>query len=406
MVKLAVITLRLVVDSAALFATMAVIEKSKRIETMFKNVLLVISLSLLSAFCSIVNAQKGADEGKNVLERLKVPKGFSISVYADGLQNARQMALSPSGVVYVGSFRAGKLYALKDANNDGVAEKRWVLAEGLNMPTGIAYHRGDLYVAVVDKILRFADVDNHLDKPKSSVFYDKFPSDKHHGWKYLSFSPQGKMVVPVGVPCNICEVDERYGRIFALDMKTKALTTLAEGVRNSVGFDFHPKTGELWFSDNGRDMMGDDIPPCEINRVSKVGLHFGYPYFHGGDIADPEFGKDKKASDYAKPALNLGAHVAPLGIHFYRGKQFPKAYHHQLFVAEHGSWNRSKKAGYKVMLATIEDNKVVSYQDFISGFMANEQTYGRPVAMLELPDGSLLVSDDYAHQVYRVKWDG
>ena len=371
---------------------------------MFKNVLLVISLSLLSAFCSTVNAQKGADEGKSVLERLKVPKGFSISVYADDLQNARQMAISPNGVVYVGSFRAGKLYALKDENNDGIAEKRWLLAEGLNLPTGIAYHQGDLYVAVIDKILRFVDVDKHLDKPKSTVFYDKFPSDKHHGWKYLSFSPQGKMIVPVGVPCNICEVDERYGRIFSMDMKTKALTTIAEGVRNSVGFDFHPQTGELWFSDNGRDMMGDDIPPCEINRVSEQGQHFGYPYIHGDDVIDPEFGKGKNPGDYVKPALSLGAHVAPLGIHFYRGNQFPKQYKNQLFVAEHGSWNRSKKAGYKVMLATVKDNKVVKYEDFMSGFMANEETYGRPVAFLAMPDGSLLVSDDYAHQIYRVKW--
>lgn len=287
-----------------------------------------------------------------------------------------------------------------------MADKRWTLAENLNLPTGIAYHKGDLYVSVVDKILRFADVDNQLDKPKSSVFYDKFPSDKHHGWKYLSFSPQGKMIVPVGVPCNICEVDERYGRIFAMDMKTKSLTTLAEGVRNSVGFDFHPQTGELWFSDNGRDMMGDDIPPCEINRVSTVGAHFGYPYIHGDDVIDPEFGKGKKPSDYVKPALSLGAHVAPLGIHFYRGNQFPNQYKNQLFVAEHGSWNRSKKAGYKVMLATIKDNKVVKYEDFISGFMANEQTYGRPVAFLAMPDGSLLISDDYAHQIYQVKWQG
>jgi glucose/arabinose dehydrogenase len=370
------------------------------------KVLPIISLMLVSAASVAKEAQTVE---KPVIERLKVAAGFEISVYADDLPNARQMALSPKGIVYVGSFRAGNLYAIKDSNNDGIADKKWLLAKDLKMPTGIAYKDGDLYVGVVDKILKFTDIDNSLDKPKQSVFFDGLPSDKHHGWKFLRFSPNGELIVPVGAPCNICEPSERHARIFSLNLKTKKLSTIAKGVRNSVGFDFHPTTGQLWFSDNGRDMMGDDIPPCEINKVSFKGEHFGYPYFHGNDISEPEAAiaaKGKKLSDFTKPQLNLGAHVAPLGIHFYRGQQFPKSYQGKLLVAEHGSWNRSKKSGYKVGLVSFNGDKVANYQDFVTGFMADEQTYGRPVAMIELADGSLLVSDDYAGQIYRINWKG
>ncbi len=343
----------------------------------------------------------------DVVDRLSVPKGFKISLFADDVKNARQMALSDSGIIYVGSFKEGKLYALQDSDNDGRADKKWVLASGLNKPTGIAYHKGDLYVAAVGQILRFANIDSRLDNPKKAVFFDGFPKESHHGWKFLRFASNDDLIVPVGAPCNVCEAPtDKHARIFALNMKTKKLTELAKGVRNSVGFDFHPVTNELWFSDNGRDMMGDDLPPDEINRITKNGEHFGYPYFHAGSIADPEFSKGKKASDYTQPMLKLGAHVAPLGIHFYRGKQFPKAYQKQLFVAEHGSWNRSKKDGYKVGLVTLKDSKVVDYQPFVTGFMKNEKTYGRPVAMLELADGSLLISDDYAGSIYRVVYQG
>ena len=225
------------------------------------------------------------------------------------------MALGSDGTVYVGSFRAGKLTAVKDTNGDGVADKRWELASDLRMPTGIAYKDGDLYVAVVSKILKFPDIAKNLNKPLQEVYYDGLPTDRHHGWKYLRFSPEGELIIPVGAPCNTCEPPSKYhSRIFSLNLKTKKLTELAEGVRNSVGFDFHPKTGQLWFSDNGRDMMGDDVPPDEINIITRQGEHFGYPYFHGGDIADPKFGKGKKQQDYTLPTLKLGAHVAPLGI--------------------------------------------------------------------------------------------
>jgi len=339
------------------------------------------------------------------LEQLTLPAGFKIEFYAKNVENARQMALSKSGVLYVGSRKAGKVYALLDENKDGQAEKRWLVAEGLKLPSGIAWKDGNLYVAEVDKILIFPNIDKNLAAPKSEIFLSGLPKESHHGWKFLRFSPEGELVFPVGAPCNICEAPtEKHARIFSTNMKTKALTELAKGVRNSVGFDFHPDSGELWFSDNGRDMMGDDIPNCEINRVVKKGAHFGFPYFHAGNIRDPEFGVGKIEQDYVAPALKLDAHVAPLGIHFYSGKQFPVSYKKQLFVAEHGSWNRSKKSGYKVGVITLEDSEVVKYEPFITGFMQQEKTYGRPVAMLELDDGSLLISDDYANVIYRVTY--
>ncbi|MFT4927466.1 MAG: glucose/arabinose dehydrogenase [Phenylobacterium sp.] len=345
------------------------------------------------------------------LAHLKVPSGFSISLFAEDITNAREMAISESGIVYVGSFRAGKVYALKDNDNNGVADQKWHLASDLKMPTGLAYKDGDLYVAAVNRILKFKNIEANLENPKYEVFFDDLPKETHHGWKFLRFAPNGDLIIPVGAPCNICEPPtDKHARIFSLNMKTKQLTELAKGVRNSVGFDFHPDSGELWFSDNGGDMMGDDIPPDEINRISKPGLHFGYPYYHAGDIADPQFtkaakgAKNKKLEDYEPPMLKLGAHVAPLGIHFYLGKQFPQAYRKQLFVAEHGSWNRSKKSGYQVGMITLDKSKVVSYQPFVTGFMKDEKTLGRPAAISELADGSLLISDDYAHRIYRVSY--
>ncbi|WP_105188232.1 PQQ-dependent sugar dehydrogenase [Pseudoalteromonas sp. T1lg48] len=347
----------------------------------------------------------GSAQATDITERLSVPEGFSIEPYALNVENARQLALSDSGIVYAGSRKAGKVHALIDADKDGQAERQVLIAEGLNLPSGIAFKDGDLYVAEVERIVRFKDIDTKLDKAEREVVFDQLPDKRHHGWKFIRFSPQGDLIIPVGVPCNVCAEDPEFGLLYSLDLKSKEVTTIAKGVRNSVGFDYHPQTGNLWFSDNGRDMMGDDIPPCEINVITKPGQHFGFPYFHGGTIADPEFGKGKKMSDYVQPALNLGAHVAPLGIHFYTGEQFPGTYKNQLFVAEHGSWNRSKKAGYRVMVAKVEGDKVTGYTPFITGFMENEQTYGRPVAMVQMPDGSLLVSDDYANAIYRVQYN-
>ena len=339
------------------------------------------------------------------LDQLSVPPGFNIGFFAEEVASARQMALSDSGIVYAGSMNAGNVYALQDKDNDGKADSRWLIAKGLKRPSGIAYKDGDLYVADIDRILRFKDIDANLEQPKSEVFFSDLPDDMHHGWKFLRFAPNGDLIIPVGAPCNVCQAPtKKHSRLFSLNMKTKKLTEIARGVRNSVGFDFHPISGELWFSENGADMMGDDVPPDEINRLTKAGSHFGYPYFHAGDIADPKFGKGKKHQDYVHPELKLGAHVAPLGIHFYRGKQFPSAYRQQLFIAEHGSCNRTKKSGYKVGVASLQGSKVTGYRPFVTGFMKDEKTFGRPAAVLELKDGSLLISDDYADAIYRVTY--
>lgn len=347
------------------------------------------------------------------LDSLVLPEGFSISVFADEVKNARQMAYGDKGTIFVGSRSAGLVHALVDEDQDGKADKKYLIAEKLNMPSGLTFKDGSLYVAEVDKIWRFDDIEAKLATPPQPVLViNDLPSDKHHGWKYIDFGPDDKLYVPIGTPCNVCITkggeefdDPRYDSIVRYDLNTGEREWVARGVRNSVGFDWHPDTNELWFSDNGRDWMGDDLPPCEINRVAKVGEHFGYPFVHGGDILDPDFGQGKNPTDYTPPVQRLGAHVAPLGIHFYQGDLFPPHYKNALFVAEHGSWNRSKKVGYRIMVAMTTETGVSSYEPFIEGWLQpEEQVWGRPVALLPMPDGSLLISDDFADAIYRVTY--
>ena len=348
------------------------------------------------------------------VEKLSLPEGFNIEVFASDVTNARQMALGDKGTVFVGSRGAGEVHAVIDSDQDGKADKVIKIADNLNMPSGVTFRDGDLYVSEVSKVLRFSQIEKtYAASPKAEVVVSGLPTDKHHGWKNIDFGPDGMLYVPVGAPCNICETNggekfdnPDYATILKIDLSNGNKQIAAKGVRNSVGFDWHPQSKELWFSDNGRDWMGDDIPPCEINRVTEPGQHFGYPYFHGGTTEDPEFGKGKNSSDYVHPAQNLGAHVAPLGIHFYQGDMFPESYKKVLLVAEHGSWNRSKKAGYRVMMATVENNQVTSYQPFIEGWLnqQDDTVWGRPVAFLPMPDGSVLVSDDFANAIYRVTY--
>ncbi|GAC16042.1 PQQ-dependent sugar dehydrogenase [Aliiglaciecola lipolytica] len=347
------------------------------------------------------------------LEKLTLPDGFKIEVYAQDVTNARQMALGKTGIVYVGSRGEGKVHAVVDTNKDGVGDKVVVVAENLKMPTGLAYKDGDLYVAAVSQVLKYKNIDKEYDNaPEPEVVLDGLPTETHHGWKYIDFGPDGMLYVPVGAPCNICETvgddkydDPRFASILKYDLANGDMKWVAKGVRNTVGFDWHPDSKELWFSDNGRDWMGDDIPPCEINRVSAEDQHFGYPYIHGGDIKDPEFGAGKSPDDYVKPEIKLGAHVAPLGVHFYQGQQFPKEYSKSLFVAEHGSWNRSKKSGYRVMRADFDGTEAGEYHTFIEGFLNPDDTvWGRPVALLTMPDGSMLISDDFANVIYKVTY--
>ncbi|MDO6618007.1 sorbosone dehydrogenase family protein [Shewanella sp. 6_MG-2023] len=341
------------------------------------------------------------------IEKIKLPPNFTIEVYADNVENARQMALGDNGTLFVGSRRAGNLYALIDSNNDMKADKQIVLAKDLFMPSGIAFHDGSLYVAEVDKIWRYSDIEKHLPNvPKPELVYDKLPNKAHHGWKFIKFGPDGKLYIPVGAPCNVCESELPFASILKLDVETKQTTIVAKGVRNSVGFDFHPETGELWFTDNGRDMMGDDLPDDELNHVTQVGQHFGFPYVHNADIADPEFSNNELAKLNTPPVLNLGAHVAALGMEFYQGEQFPESYKGNIFIAQHGSWNRSSKVGYRIMQVTLDGNKVSDYQPFATGWLQGEQSWGRPVAVLTMADGSLLVSDDAANAVYRISYSG
>ncbi len=346
------------------------------------------------------------------LSSIKLPKGFSISVYAE-VENARSLAISPGGTVFIGNKDEDKVYAVKDTNGDGVADKKWVLASGLNQPNGVAFKDGDLYIAEISRISKIKGVESKLDNPgKPEVVFDKYPTDAHHGWKYIAFGPDGKLYVPVGAPCNICNNEDKnpvYASITRINADGTGMEVFTKGVRNTVGFTWHPVTKNIWFTDNGRDMLGDDVPPCELNTATKAGQHFGYPFCHGGTIKDPEFGSKHACSEFVQPAQNLNAHVAPLGLKFYTGGMFPAQYKNQIILAEHGSWNRSKKSGYKLSLVKVDANsKSAGYETFASGWLddATQKVWGRPVDVLLLPDGSMLVSDDQANVVYRITYKG
>jgi len=370
-----------------------------------KSVLLGFSLLFMISGCS--SSQTHAQQ---ILENLQVPEGFSISVFADDVPNARQMAMGTNGIIYAGSRGAGKVYAIVDSNGDHNADHVYTIAEGLRLPSGIAYRDGSLYVGAVSKILRFDDIDNRLaDPPEPVIVTDEYPTDGHHGWKFIDFGPDGKLYVPVGAPCNICDPDkEIYASITRINPDGTGREIIAHGVRNSVGFDWDPTTGDLWFTDNGRDWLGDNRPPCELNHLTEKGQHFGYPYKHGDDIWDPEYGdKGKKMNiDFRAPAQELGPHVAPLGMIFYTGDMFPDAYKNQILIAEHGSWNRSEKIGYRITKVTLQNGEAVSYEPFIDGWLQeNESVWGRPVDLLQLPDGSVLISDDHSGTIYRLTYN-
>jgi glucose/arabinose dehydrogenase len=342
------------------------------------------------------------------LSKLKLPDGFKISFYAKDVNNARSLALGDKGTVFVGNRKGKNVYALVDADNDGVAEKKLTVASGMNTPNGVAFHDGALYIAEINKIWKIDNIESNLEHPGKPVLVtDSFPSEEHHGWKYIAFGPDGKLYVPVGAPCNICndnEKDKRFASITRMNADGTGFEVFASGIRNSVGFAWHPDTKELWFTENGRDMLGDDLPPDELNIADKAGENFGYPYCHAGEILDPEFGKGHSCSDFRAPAFKLTPHGASLGMKFNTGTVFPEKYRNQVFVAEHGSWNRSKPIGYRIMMATIEGSTVKSYAPFITGWLTNGEAWGRPVDVLFLKDGSMLISDDHANAVYRVTY--
>ncbi len=342
------------------------------------------------------------------LERIKLPPGFRIAAYATGVGNARSMVLSPKHVLYVGTRDKGRVYAIPNADRDATGDRVVVVAEDLDSPNGVAVHQGALYVAENSRILRFDDIDNRFAaKPAPVVVSDRFPKDRHHGWKFIGIGPDQKLYVPIGAPCNVCdEEDPRYASITRMNLDGSGFEVFARGVRNTVGFDWHPSTRELWFTDNGRDRLGDDVPPDELDHAAQPGMHFGFPYCHGKDIQDPDFGAKRACGTTTPPELLLGPHVAALGMCFYTGKTFPAEYHHQIFIAEHGSWNRSKKIGYRVTLARSGGDGKMSYEVFASGWLKDDDAWGRPVDVLVMPDGALLVSDDKADAIYRIVYAG
>lgn len=353
------------------------------------------------------NSDTSALYKKYNLDKIKLPAGFSISVYAE-VPNARSITLSPSGVLYVGNRSEDNVYAVVDENKDGKADKVYTIAKGLNTPNGVAFKNGHLYIATISEILKLENIESRLSNPPAPVkVYDKFPKDKHHGWKFIAFGPDGKLYVPVGAPCNICEKkDPIYSSITRLNDDGTGFEIFANGIRNSVGFAWHPVTKDLWFTENGRDMMGDNIPGDELNTAPKAGMHFGYPYCHQGNTLDPEFGKEKKCEDYTAPVQTLDAHVAALGMRFYTGAQFPQEYKQQIFIAEHGSWNRSEPIGYRISLVKLDaSGKSLGRTDFATGWLqSNGKVSGRPVDVEMMPDGSMLVSDDYSGVIYRITY--
>ena len=341
------------------------------------------------------------------LERLVLPPGFHVALYSDRVPAAREMALGASGTVFVGSSNAGKVYALTDHDGDGVVDKVRVVASGLRNPIGVAFHDGDLYVSAVSRIFVLRGIEQHLDAPPApELVTDKLPAETHHGGKFIAFGPDGKLYVPIGAPCNICDPGPDHGKLIRMHADGSGWQDVARGIRNTVGFAWQPGTQRLWFTDNGRDLMGDDLPSDELNEITRAGEHFGYPYCHQGDTPDPEFGQGHRCSEFVPPVLKLGAHVAPLGMRFYVGRQFPARYRGAIIVAEHGSWNRSRKSGYRVMTVRLAGSKVLSYEPLMTGFEENERAWGRPVDVQPLPDGSVLVSDDLAGAIYRVTYTG
>jgi glucose/arabinose dehydrogenase len=340
------------------------------------------------------------------IAKMKVPPGFKVEVYASDILDARGLRQGDKGTVFVSSlFVAGKIYAI--VTRGGKREVK-TLAEKLMLPNGIEFHKGALYVATPKEVTRYDGIEDTLDNlPTPVKIYDDLPGDVPHGWKFIKIGPDGKLYLPVGAPCNICEpAADKYAHIRRINLDGSGMEIVARGVRNTVGFDFHPKTGELWFTDNQRDWLSEDLPQDELNRLSKPGQqHFGYPYCHQGDFSDPEFGWGKSCDDYVKPAVLLGPHSAPLGMRFYTGKMFPAKYHNAIFIARHGPWNRTKKFAGDVVVAFLDNaGRVTKVEPFLTGLVENNTYLGRPVDVLVLKDGSLLVSDDHNGAVYRISY--
>lgn len=343
------------------------------------------------------------------LHKIKLPDGFKISVYAKNVPGARSLALGSQGTVFVGTRgkrgnkRRGSIFTVVNKEKDNISKQVFELHNDLFMPNGVAFRNGSLFVAEPNRILRYDDIESHLQSlPKPVVINNSYPADTHHGWKYIEFGPDDRLYVPVGAPCNICEPSEEYSVITSIKPDGSDKRTVASGIRNTVGFDWHPATGELWFTDNGRDMWGDDQPPEELNRVSSEGQHFGFPYEYGKGLKDDEFTPPK--IEFTPAALELPPHTAPLGMTFYTGALFPEQYHNQIFIPHHGSWNKSQPDGYYISFVALTEGQPQTPKIFASGWLQGDEYWGRPTDLLQLPDGSLLVSDDHAGAIYRITY--
>lgn len=342
------------------------------------------------------------------LQSLSLPPGFTVSLYASGVEGARSLALGAQGTVFVGTRDEGNVYALPGSLDGRRAQRVVTLASGLRLPNGVAFRDGALYVAEVNRVVRFDGIENRLDNPPApAVVNDSFPDRDHHGWKFIRFGPDGMLYVPVGAPCNNClEGDPRFASIMRMRPDGSGLEIFASGVRNTVGFDWNPASGDLWFTDNGRDFLGDDQPADELNRARTPGLHFGFPFCHAGTLPDPEFGERRPCPEFVPPELKLGAHVAALGMRFYDAAMFPSDYRGSIFIAEHGSWNRSTPVGYRIVRVRLEQGRATQAEVFVDGWLEGATAWGRPVDLLVMPDGALLVSDDRAGAVYRIAYAG
>jgi glucose/arabinose dehydrogenase len=377
-----------------------------------KFLIIAIPLLLLAIIVTLAQpvfapeTDTGADNATLPLELIKLPSGFRIDVYASNVPGAREMAMSPNGTLFVGSMDAGNVYAILDNNKDGTADEVITLANGLHMPNGVAFRDGSLYVAEISRILRYDDIEARLrDPPAPVVVNGSYPDNEGHGWKYIAFGPDGRLYVPIGAPCNICDPPPPFASITRINPDGTGFEIYASGIRNTVGFDWDPLTGELWFTDNGRDYLGNDQPPDELNHAPHAGMNFGFPYVHGRNITDPEFGKGHSAAGFTPPEVELDAHVAALGMKFYTGSMFPEVYKNNIFIAEHGSWDRDVPIGYRIEVVTLDKNRTATgHQVFAEGWLQDGNARGRPVDVLVMHDGSLLVSDDMANAIFRITY--
>jgi glucose/arabinose dehydrogenase len=376
----------------------------------------VVSLSLGALASGWAVAAQQADAP---LAQLVLPAGFTAEVFAENVENAREMALGPQGTVFVGSRTSDKVHAIVDRNNDHKADRVVVIARGLDSPNGVAIRNGALYVATASRLLRFDDIEKHLDAPPAPVMVrDDLPNPKAgHTWKFIAFGPDDLLYMSIGAPCNVCVSPPMVSAIVRMKPDGTDMEVFADGVRNSVGFDWHPVTRELWFTDNGRDVLGEDVPDDELNVAWKPGLHFGFPFCHQGDVPDPKFGAERACSTTEAPALKVGPHVAAVGMTFYTGTMFPPSYRNAVIMAQHGSWNRSTPSGYRVMVAYTEGRRVTGFEPLVDGFLrgangaaapggrgAGAAAIGRPADVLQMPDGSILISDDAGNRLIRVSY--